>query len=86
MIQHTRCEPETVRTVQVLAVEVRAIQYYPDCPTGMDNEEFQANIETTNAFTEVVNAGIGISGGFENTDKLKPMKYTVVIDGPDDEA
>ena len=74
LIQHTRYEPKTGRTVQFLAVEVGAVQNYHDFLAELDNEEFQANVEVANAFAEIGNVGAGISSGFENTTELKPMK------------
>ena len=39
-----------------------------------------------NACTEVANVGAVIGGGFENTAKLKPVKYKAAINGPNGEA
>ncbi len=39
-----------------------------------------------NEYVEYANVGVGPGGGFENTAKLKPMKYEQAIKGPDAEA
>ena len=62
------------------------VQNYHDCLAELDNEEFQANVEVANAYTEFLNIGAGIGCGFKNTSELKPMKYKAAINGPDGEA
>jgi hypothetical protein len=43
-------------------------------------------LEDTDGEMEFANIGAGIGGGFENTMKLKPMKYKEAINGPDGKA
>ena len=45
-------------------------------------------METKSAsyFSEAMAVGAGTGGGFENTNKLKVMKYREAVNGPDGEA
>ena len=63
-----------------------AIQNYFASMAELDNAELNQNTEVANTYVKYANVGAGISGGFEDTKELKPMKYNQAINGPDGEA
>ena len=46
-------------------------------------DESKTMTELAGAYVEYHNVGAGVGGRFDNTNKLKPMKYQAAIDGRD---
>ncbi len=66
-------------------ISMAMLDYYA-CLQELEEEEAKCNIEVAGVYVEFRNIGAGLGGGFENTNKLKPMKYNEAIHGPDVKA
>ena len=52
----------------------------------MDIEELATTIEAKNFYAKVESVGVGLGGGFTNTNELKVMKFQETVDGSDGES
>ena len=77
--------PAWIRAIETGMANAATRNYYASL-ARIEQSEVIGTLMVENEYVEYTNVGAGLGGGFENTAKLKSVKYRHAIKGPEAES